>query len=125
MKSLNILLVEDHLLNQRVMSLFLKKANHKVTIANNGQEAVEFFRQNDYDLILMDLMMPVMDGYEATSQIRIIEKDKANSVPIIAVTANTMDNDRQKCIESGMNGYVVKPFDIDSLNDILNSLFGN
>jgi len=107
------------------MYLFLKKEDHKVTIANNGKEAVEFFRKNEYDLILMDIMMPEMNGYEATTIIRSMEGDKTTSVPIIAVTANTMDNERQKCIDSGMNGFMVKPFDIDALNDILKTLFGN
>ena len=107
------------------MSLFLKKENHQVTLANNGQEAVELFKQNNFDLILMDIMMPVMDGYEATAAIRTLEASEGTSVPIIAVTANTMDNDRQKCLNCGMDDYMVKPFDIEALNEILNTIFGN
>jgi osomolarity two-component system sensor histidine kinase NIK1 len=121
---LNILLVEDNLLNQRIVTFSLKKYNHDVIIANNGVEAIEKFRENKFDVILMDIMMPVMDGLEATIKIR--EEEKLNNVekrtPIVALTANTMDNDRDKCISYGMDDFLSKPFDIEKLKIIFSEL---
>lgn len=121
---LKILLVEDNILNQRVVTFSLKKFQHEVIIANNGLEAVEMFSSDVFDVILMDIMMPVMDGIEATVRIREIEKSKSVSkpTPIIALTANTMDNDREKCISYGMNEFLAKPFDIGKLHSVLESL---
>ncbi|MBL7966156.1 MAG: response regulator [Prolixibacteraceae bacterium] len=121
---LSILLVEDNLLNQRIVTFSLKKYNHEVTIANNGVEAIEKFRENKYDVILMDIMMPVMDGLEATVKIREIESNGnfENRTPIIALTANTMDNDRDKCISYGMDEFMAKPFDIEKLKSIFSEL---
>lgn len=115
-----ILLVEDNILNQRVVTFSLKKYKHEVVIANNGVEAIERFRANKFDVILMDIMMPVMDGIEATVKIREIERlDHIEwRTPIIALTANTMDNDRDKCISYGMDEFMAKPFDIEKLNSI-------
>ena len=121
---LSILLVEDNMLNQRIVTFSLKKYNHTVYIANNGLEAVEQFQKSSFDVILMDIMMPVMDGMEATQKIRSIEEEKKvkKRVPIIAITANTMDNDRDKCIANGMDEFMAKPFDMDKLNSIFISL---
>lgn len=121
---LKILLVEDNILNQRVVTFSLKIFQHEVIIANNGLEAVEMFSSDVFDVILMDIMMPVMDGIEATVRIREIEKSKSVSkpTPIIALTANTMDNDREKCISYGMNEFLAKPFDIGKLHSVLESL---
>jgi len=123
-ESLMILLVEDNLLNQRIVTFSLKKFNHEVVIANNGVEAIEHFSVRKFDVILMDIMMPVMDGLEATVKIR--EFENKNSIekrtPIIALTANTMDNDRDKCISYGMDEFMAKPFDIEKLNSIFNEL---
>lgn len=117
---LNILLVEDNLLNQRIVTFSLKKFNHDVIIANNGVEAIERFREQKFHVILMDIMMPVMDGLEATIKIR--EEEQLTGVekrtPIIALTANTMDNDRDKCISYGMDEFLPKPFDIEKLKTI-------
>jgi len=95
-----------------------------VDIANNGLEAVNKYRENDYDVILMDIMMPVMDGLEATSQIRKFEKENPSKkhTPVIAITANTLDNDRDKCIATGMDEYMAKPFDMNRLNEIFKEL---
>jgi len=121
---LNILLVEDNLLNQRVVTYSLKKYNHEVTIANNGVEAIERFREQKFHVILMDIMMPIMDGLEATVKIR--EEEQKNGItertPIIALTANTMDNDREKCISYGMDDFMAKPFDMAKLKSIFNDL---
>lgn len=121
---LNILLVEDNLLNQRIVTFSLKKYNHEVTIANNGVEAIEKFKENKYDVILMDIMMPIMDGLEATVKIREIENmnNIPSRTPIIALTANTMDNDRDKCISYGMDEFMAKPFDIEKLKSIFSEL---
>jgi len=121
---LMILLVEDNLLNQRIVTFSLKKYNHEVVIANNGVEAIEHFREKKFDVILMDIMMPVMDGLEATVKIRELESESQieKRTPIIALTANTMDNDRDKCISYGMDEFLSKPFDIEKLNSIFNEL---
>ncbi|MBC8003916.1 MAG: response regulator [Verrucomicrobia bacterium] len=121
---MKILLVEDNLLNQRIVLFSLKKFNHEVTIANNGQEAVDQFKENKFDVILMDIMMPVMDGLEATVKIREIEEIHKSDkrTPIIALTANTMDNDRTKCLSYGMDEFMSKPFEIEKLKLIFNKL---
>jgi osomolarity two-component system sensor histidine kinase NIK1 len=121
---LSILLVEDNILNQRITTFSLKKFNHEVDIANNGLEAVNKYRNKEYDVILMDIMMPVMDGLEATFQIRKYEKevDPKRHTPVIAITANTLDNDRDKCIATGMDEYMAKPFDMNRLNEIFKEL---
>jgi len=121
---LKILLVEDNLLNQRIVLFSLKKYNHEVIIANNGLEAVEKFNEAKYDVILMDIMMPVMDGLEATVKIREVEQTNKVSkrTPIIALTANTMDNDRNTCLSYGMDEFMAKPFDIEKLKIIFNEL---
>lgn len=117
---LKILLVEDNLLNQRIVTFSLKKYNHEVTIANDGVEALERFKEQKFDVILMDIMMPIMDGLEATVKIREIESlyNLKIRTPIIALTANTMDNDRDKCISYGMDDFMSKPFDIELLKSI-------
>ena len=121
---LEILLVEDNLLNQRIVTFSLKKYNHNVIIANNGVEAIDLFRERKFDVILMDIMMPVMDGIEATVKIREIEtlENIERRTPIIALTANTMDNDRDKCISFGMDEFMAKPFDIEKLKTIFEDL---
>ncbi len=121
---LKILLVEDNLLNQRVVMFSLKKYNHEVIVANNGVEAVERFEEQTFDVILMDIMMPLMDGLEATVKIREVEKNiiSHKRTPIIALTANTMDNDKEKCISYGMDEFMSKPFDIEKLKSIFREL---
>ena len=114
---LSILLVEDNVLNQRIVMFSLKKYKHEVDIANNGAEALDKFKIANYDVILMDIMMPVMDGLEATLRIRDYEKKNKlkPQTPIIALTANTMDNDREKCLSFGMNEFMSKPFEMEKL----------
>lgn len=122
--TLSILLVEDNELNQRLMKISLARFNYKVTIAVNGLEGVEMFRNEKFDLILMDIMMPVMDGFEATEKIRSIESNNPalGHIPIIAFTANTINNDRDKCIKGGMDDILEKPFDIIKFRKILQTL---
>jgi len=121
---LSILLVEDNDLNQRLMKISLTRYHYIVTIAVNGLEGVQMFKNQKFDLILMDIMMPVMDGFEATKEIRKIENEDARlwHTPIIAFTANTINNDREKCVNGGMDDIIEKPFDINKFREILSSL---
>jgi PAS domain S-box-containing protein len=112
-----ILLVEDNIQNQEIAIEFLQKANINVKIANNGKEAVEVLGKEEFDGVLMDCQMPILDGYEATKQIRKIEKLK--DLAIIAMTANAMQGDREKCINSGMNDYIAKPLDFSKFYETL------
>jgi len=116
---LSILLVEDNDLNQKLMKISLSRYNYIVTIAENGLVGVQKFKNQKFDLILMDIMMPIMDGFEATKEIRNIEnKDKSlGHTPIIAFTANTINNDREKCIQGGMDDMLEKPFDIKEFRE--------
>ena len=109
----NVLLVEDNEINQQVAREILEGAGLKVTLANDGREAVNAVKENEYDAVLMDVQMPVMDGYTATREIRKDERFK--ELPIIAMTAHAMAGDEDKSLESGMNGHVTKPIDPDQL----------
>ncbi len=105
----NILLVEDNLINQKLTRRLLEKKGHQVKVANNGKEAINAWENNTFDLILMDVLMPEMDGFEATLQIRDREKKAGGHTPIIALTANAMKGDRERCLETGMDDYLAKP----------------
>jgi len=105
----NILLVEDNLINQKLTRRLLEKKGHRVKVANNGKEALNAWKNNTFDLILMDVLMPEMDGFEATSEIRIREKKTGGHTPIVALTANAMKGDRERCLETGMDDYLAKP----------------
>jgi len=108
-----ILLVEDNAINQEIANEILEQAGFKIEIANDGKEAVEKVSQKDYDCILMDCQMPVMDGYEATRAIR--KEKRFSNLPIVAMTANAMQGDREKCIDCGMNDHVSKPINTKEL----------
>ncbi len=112
---LDILLVEDTLANQKLATLLLRKRGHTVTVADNGKIALDILRKENFDLILMDVQMPEMDGLEATRNIRDHEKQSGDHIPIVAMTAHAMQGDREKCIEGGMDGYVAKPIRIKEL----------
>jgi two-component system sensor histidine kinase/response regulator len=107
--SLNILLTEDGLVNQKVAVNLLEQRGHRVTVANNGQEALTAIEQDSFDVILMDVQMPTMDGFEATGLIRQKEQVSGDHIPIIAMTAHAMKGDRERCLASGMDGYIPKP----------------
>ncbi len=117
-QSLAVLLVEDNQVNQLVASNLLKKLGHRADHAENGLKAIQALEQSHYDLVLMDCQMPVMDGYEATQRIR--QNPQWKDLPIIAVTANVMQGDREDCLASGMNDYITKPYKRDELREVIN-----
>jgi CheY-like chemotaxis protein len=119
-QGLKILLVEDNPINQKVATFTLKKQKHDVDIANDGFEGLEKFKNNKYDVILMDIQMPNMNGYDTTLAIRKYEQD--NNLPhtkIIAMTANAMKGEKEKCLSIGMDDYISKPFKKEDLLKVL------
>jgi CheY-like chemotaxis protein/signal transduction histidine kinase len=122
LKNANILLVEDNLINQKIVVLNLEKVVKNIDIATNGKEALDRFGTSKYDIILMDIQMPVMDGILATKKIREIESSTNSFTPIIAITANAMSGDREACLAVGMDDYISKPFQVGELVDKMRSL---
>lgn len=119
----NILLAEDNLINQKVAATLLAAMGHRITIASNGAEAVQKIKQETYDLVLMDIHMPEMDGLEALEYIRDMP-EPLRSIPVIALTANAMKGDREKYLHAGMDGYVAKPIDSAALAQTISDLTG-
>jgi len=123
--ALSILVVEDNAINLRLITAALTRAGHHVDSAMDGSAAILKFNEAHYDVILMDIMMPVMDGIAATKEIRKMEQSRAipeeNRVKIIAITANAFEDDRNKFFEAGMDFYMNKPVEIEELIRILNS----
>lgn len=111
----NVLLVEDNPINQKIVLLSLKKMVKNVDVANNGKEALDKFGSTKYDVILMDIQMPVMNGIVTTQKIRSIEKSTNSHTPIIAITANALLGDKEECLAAGMDDYISKPFQIETL----------
>lgn len=122
MKEISILLVEDNILNQKLIFLTLKKYGFVIDTANNGFVAVEKAKIKKYSIILMDIMMPIMDGIEATKAIRKIEEESNEHIPIVGLTANTYDADKEKCIAAGMDDFMTKPFDFVVFKKVLKDL---
>jgi two-component system sensor histidine kinase/response regulator len=115
-RNIRILLVEDNIINQKVAAKMLENFGFKFEIAPNGREAIQMLSSEVYDLVLMDVQMPVMDGFEATVQIRNLDSGvSAHDIPIIAMTANAMQGDREKCLQAGMDDYLSKPIDPQNL----------
>ncbi len=114
-----ILLAEDNPVNQRLAVKLLEKQGHSVRVANNGREAVDTLAHEAFDLVLMDVQMPVLSGLEAAAMIREREKGNGEHTRIIALTANAMSGDREKCLQAGMDGYLSKPIRIDELLAVL------
>ena len=108
---MRLLLVEDNRTNQFIAKTILEQAGFVLEIASDGEEGYRYFEahQDEIDLILMDLHMPVMDGYETTKQIRTLDRADAKTIPILAMTADAFDEDVQKCLAYGMNGHIAKP----------------
>jgi len=116
---LNVLVAEDNLVNQRLATRLLEKRGHRVTVAANGREAVEAYARVRFDLVLMDLQMPEMDGFEATAAIRRREMGGVTHLPIIALTAHAMKGDQERCLAAGMDGYLAKPIRTPELDEVL------
>ena len=124
-KGLHILLAEDNELNMEIAEFVLQNEGAEVSKAWNGEETVELFRKSEsgeFDAILMDIMMPVMNGYEATKMIRSLDREDAKVIPIIAMTANAFTEDRLRAKEAGMNEHIAKPFDVKLLVKIIHKL---
>ena len=121
--SRRILLAEDSIVNQKLAVGLLERQGHSVVVANNGREALDKLRERDFDLVLMDVQMPEMDGIEASKRIRQLEQKSGGHVPIVAMTAHAMRQDRQRCLAAGMDDYVAKPVRSRELFATLDRLF--
>ncbi len=119
---LKILLVEDNIMNQKLALAILQNKGWQVTVANNGLEALKILDNEVYDLVLMDIQMPEMGGFEATVRIRAKEQNTGVHIPIVAMTAHTMKGDREKCLKAGMDEYVSKPIHVDKLYSVIELL---
>ena len=120
-----ILLAEDNVLNQEIALAILNDAGFSVDVANDGTEAVAKMKESPagtYDVILMDIQMPKMDGYEAARLIRALDDPEKASVPVVAITANAFEEDRKSAYEAGMNGHLAKPYDIDKMMAVLSEI---
>ena len=120
---LHILLVEDSLINQKLAVALLESEGHRVTVAHNGRQAIDALDNGGFDLVVMDVQMPEMDGLEATARIRAKQRQTASHTPILAMTAYALKGDRQRCLEAGMDGYIAKPIRADELFDAIEALF--
>ena len=122
--TLRVLLAEDNVVNQKLAQGVLNRQGHSVVIANNGHEAIEALRSADFDVVLMDVQMPEIDGFDATRAIRIAEQITGKHQPIIAMTAHAMTGDRELCLEAGMDEYVSKPIRVNELMEKLLTVLG-
>ena len=123
-----ILLAEDNELNREIAAEILSEAGFEVECAENGKQACEMVENSEpgyYNLVLMDIQMPIMDGYAATHKIRTLENRELAGIPIIAMTANAFEEDRERALRSGMNGHLAKPIDLDKMMQVLGKLFGD
>jgi CheY-like chemotaxis protein len=121
-RRLSVLIVEDNPVNQKVAAAMLEKGGHHVVFANNGKEALDILGGVNVDLILMDVQMPEMDGFEATSVIREREKANGGHIPIVAMTAHAMKGDQERCLAAGMDSYISKPIRTEQLFTVIQSL---
>ena len=122
LRALHVLVAEDNRVNQKVVTRLLEKQGHRVTLAENGREALEKLLLGGFDAILMDVQMPEMTGLEAARAIRRAERGSGRHIPILAMTAHAMKGDRERCLASGMDGYVSKPIRSQELLDALQRL---
>jgi len=116
---LSVLLVEDNAVNQRLAARLLEKRGHRVAVTANGREALAALEKDEYDLVLMDVQMPEMDGLEATAAIRKMEEGSSKHQTVIALTAHAMKGDEERCLAAGMDGYLSKPIRPAELDAIL------
>jgi CheY-like chemotaxis protein len=119
MKKLRVLLAEDNAVNQKIACRFLEKEGHDVTLASDGRQALAALDRETFDVVLMDIQMPEMDGFEATTIIRAGERDTGKHLPIIAMTAHAMKGDRERCLAAGMDSYLAKPIAAPELIKLL------
>jgi CheY-like chemotaxis protein len=124
LRPLNVLLAEDSLVNLKLATGLMQNHGHRVIVANNGREALAAIETNEFDLVLMDVQMPIVDGISATKAIREREKSTKTRLPIIALTAHAMKGDRELCLSAGMDGYVTKPVRAGELFRAIESLLG-
>ena len=122
-RRLEVLVAEDNQVNRKVAGRMLENLGHAVTMAEDGQAAVDAVRQRRFDVVLMDVQMPVLDGFEATARIRELERGSPKRTPIVALTAHAMAGDRERCLAAGMNDYLSKPIKANDLGDLLDRLF--
>jgi len=114
-RMLHVLLAEDNTVNQRLAARLLEKHGHHVTVTANGREALTALDQGNFDVVLMDVQMPEMDGFEATAAIRVRQQGTGRHLPIIAMTAHAMRGDQERCLAAGMDGYIAKPIQVKEL----------
>jgi len=117
--ALSILVAEDNVVNQRLIVRMLEKRGHRVTVAGHGAEVLQLLEQDSFDLILMDVQMPEMDGLTATARVRELERDSGQHIPIVAITAHAMKGDQERCLAAGMDGYLSKPIRPQELDELL------
>jgi signal transduction histidine kinase/ActR/RegA family two-component response regulator len=122
---LRVLLAEDNKVNQRVAQRFLERLGHSVAVANDGREAVDLWHRQPFDLVLMDVQMPEMDGFEAVAAIREAEQARGSRTPVIALTAHAMSGDRERCLAAGMDGYLTKPVKLAQLVAAIDDVLQN
>ena len=118
-RPMRILVAEDNPVNQRVITVLLEKRGHSVSLARNGSEAIELYANQMFDIIFMDVQMPIMNGYDASFAIRSAESPTGSRTPIIALTAHAMKGDREHCLNAGMDDYLTKPVRIRDLDAML------
>jgi len=119
LRPLKILLAEDSAVNQRLALAILERQGHEAVVVNNGRKALDALEQDDFDLVLMDVRMPEMDGLAATEEIRRHEFETDRRIPVIAMTAFAMKEDRKRCLEAGMDAYIAKPVDALALEEVI------
>ena len=122
--SYKILVAEDNEANQFLIRAITKAENWEITMVDDGQQAIEAYKKDTFDLILMDVQMPILNGYEATRMIRNVESEKGIHTPIIALTAYAMKSDKDQCIEAGMDDYISKPFKRQQFIDVIKKALG-
>jgi two-component system sensor histidine kinase/response regulator len=119
-----ILLAEDNAVNQRLAIRLLEKQGHRVTVASDGREVLSAIDREEFDIVLMDIQMPEMDGLETTAAIRNQEQSSGRHMPIIAMTAHAMRGDRERCLAAGMDGYISKPIVSAELLESIEAVIG-
>lgn len=119
---MKILLVEDQFINQKLMKNVLEKGGYEVTPASDGESALKLLSENKYDIILMDIQMPELNGYEVAKKFRQMEKVSGEYTPILAMTANSLAGDREKSLDSGMDDYIAKPLNMVEINSRIEAL---